>query len=119
MLYRRIFTSLIVRPGLLAVLAAPLAAQQLTPAERSRIDSAASAILAATGAPSTSVAVVRGGVLAYEQAYGEGRIGTPATPGMRYSIGSVSKQFTSLAAVKQSAMFFCGSASSIMTSCSA
>jgi CubicO group peptidase (beta-lactamase class C family) len=77
--------------------AAPAAAQQLTPAERARIDSAARAVLAGTGAPSASVAVVRGGQLVYEQAYGEGRTGTPATPAMRYAIGSVSKQFTAAA----------------------
>jgi CubicO group peptidase (beta-lactamase class C family) len=72
-------------------------AQQLTPAERARIDSAAQAVLAATGAPSASIAVVRGGELVLEQAYGQGRVGTPATPAMRYAIGSVSKQFTATA----------------------
>ena len=72
-------------------------AQQLTPAERARIDSAALAVLASTGAPSASIAVVRGGEIVYEHAYGEGRTGTPATPAMRYAIGSVSKQFTAAA----------------------
>jgi CubicO group peptidase (beta-lactamase class C family) len=85
------------RLALLTVLAAPAAAQQLTPAERAGIDSAARSVLIGTGAPSASVAVVRGGQLVYEQAYGEGRIGTPATPAMRYAIGSVSKQFTAAA----------------------
>jgi D-alanyl-D-alanine carboxypeptidase len=72
---------------------------QLTPAERARIDSAATAVLAATGAPSASVAIVRGGTLVFEQAYGDGRIDpkTAATPAMRYAIGSNSKQFTSTA----------------------
>ncbi len=79
------------------LLAAPLPAQQLTQAERARVDSAAASVLAGTGAPSASVAVVRGGELVYEQAYGEGRLGMPATPGMRYAIGSVSKQFTAAA----------------------
>ena len=83
--------------ALLSMAAAPVAAQQLTPAERARIDSAARAVLAGTGAPSASVAVVRGGQLVYEQAYGEARAGTPATPAMRYAIGSVSKQFTAAA----------------------
>ncbi len=77
--------------------AAPLAAQQLTPIERSRIDSAALAALAGTGAPSASIAVVRGGELVYEQAYGDARPGVKATPSMRYAIGSVSKQFTAAA----------------------
>lgn len=82
----------------LALLAVPvLPAQQLTPAERARIDSAARQVLEATGAPSASIAVVRGGELVYAQAYGEGRIGRPATPEMRYAIGSVSKQFTATA----------------------
>ncbi len=84
---------------LLAVAAASAAAQTLTAAERARVDSAALAVLAATGAPSASVAVVRGGVLAYEQAYGTARLdpAVPATPAMRYAIGSVSKQFTATA----------------------
>ena len=75
------------------------AAQQLTAAERARIDSSALAALAATGAPSASIAVVRGGEIVYEHAYGDARIepNTAATPAMRYSIGSVSKQFTATA----------------------
>ena len=85
------------RLALFAVLAGPVAAQQLTPVERARIDSTALAVLAGTGAPSASVAVVRGGAIVYEHAYGEGRIGMPATPAMRYAIGSVSKQFTTTA----------------------
>ena len=74
-------------------------AQQLGVAERSRIDSAVAAVLATTGAPSASIAVVRGGEIAYEKAYGEARIDprTPASSSMRYSIGSVSKQFTATA----------------------
>ena len=72
-------------------------AQQLSPGERARIDSAARSVLTATGAPSASVAVVRGGELVYEQAYGDGRLGVAATPSMRYAIGSVSKQFTAAA----------------------
>ena len=90
-------TRLSARLALLLLLAVPAAAQQLAPEERARIDSAAVAVLAGTGAPSASVAVVRGGEIVYEQAYGEGRIGTPATPAMRYAIGSVSKQFTATA----------------------
>ena len=77
--------------------AAPAIAQQLTPAERARIDSAALAVLAGTGAPGASIAVVRGGEIVYQHAYGDGRTGTPATPEMRYAIGSVSKQFTATA----------------------
>ena len=84
--------------ALVLLLAVPSAtAQQLTPVERARIDSAARVVLAATGAPSASVAIVRSGELVYEEAYGEGRAGTPAAPPMRYAIGSVSKQFTASA----------------------
>lgn len=83
--------------ALCCALVAPAVAQQLTPTERARIDSAANTVLASTGAPSASIAVVRGGELVYEQAYGAGRIATPATPSMRYAIGSVSKQFTAAA----------------------
>ena len=82
-----------------AVAAAPLPAQQLTPAERARVDSAVTAVLAGTGAPSASIAIVRGGEIVYENAYGDGRIepAVPAKSSMRYSIGSVSKQFTATA----------------------
>lgn len=97
MIRSRGFVRLTARLVVFAALAAPATAQQLTSGERARIDSAALAVLAGTGAPSASVAVVRGGVLAYEHAYGEGRTGTPATPAMRYAIGSVSKQFTATA----------------------
>ena len=80
-------------------LAAPSTAQSLSDAERSAIDTAAKAALEATGSPGASIAVVRGGQIVYEQAYGIGRIDppTPARPEMRYAIGSVSKQFTATA----------------------
>ena len=70
------------------------------PAEmRQKIDRAAQDVLAQTGVPSASIAVVQGGEIAYVQAYGSARLkpSTPAKPGMRYSIGSISKQFTSAA----------------------
>jgi D-alanyl-D-alanine carboxypeptidase len=75
----------------------PATAQQLTPAERAQIDSGAVAVLRSTGAPSASIAVVRGGEIVYERAYGSGRDGTPASSSMRFAIGSVSKQFTATA----------------------
>jgi D-alanyl-D-alanine carboxypeptidase len=75
-------------------LATQSAAQQLTPAERGQIDSGAAAVLRATGAPGASIAIVRGGQIVYERAYGNGRGTTAAVPSMRYAIGSVSKQFT-------------------------
>ena len=60
-------------------------------------------VLEQTGVPSASVAVVKGGKLVYTHAYGSARLATdtasavPATPEMRYSIGSISKQFTAAA----------------------
>ncbi len=77
-----------------AVLAPPraLGAQQALSA---RVDSVAEAVLARTGVPSASVAVVRDGALAYAHAYGDARLEPkePATTDMRYAIGSISKQF--------------------------
>ena len=54
-----------------------------------------------TGIPSASIAIVQGGAITYLQAYGDGRIEprTPAVPSMRYSIGSISKQFTAAASL--------------------
>ncbi|MGH2897996.1 MAG: serine hydrolase domain-containing protein, partial [Solirubrobacteraceae bacterium] len=53
----------------------------------------------ARGAPSVSLAVVKDGAIAYANAYGMSRLEPPtrAAAAMRYSIGSVSKQFTATA----------------------
>ena len=85
--------------AVIAVLTSSAAAQSLTDAERAQIDTAAKAAIDSTGSPGASIAVVRGGQIVYEQAYGIGRIEpqTPARPDMRYAIGSVSKQFTATA----------------------
>jgi D-alanyl-D-alanine carboxypeptidase len=85
--------------ALLTIGSRPSAAQQLTAGERARVDSAATAVLAGTGAPSASLAIVRGGEIVYEHAYGTARVDpeVPATTAMRYAIGSVSKQFTATA----------------------
>src|ERR1035437_7917021 len=71
----------------------------LPAAMQATIDSAAREVLARTGAPSASIAVVRDGKIAYMNAYGSARLepAMPATSSMRYSIGSVSKQFTATA----------------------
>jgi CubicO group peptidase (beta-lactamase class C family) len=71
----------------------------LAPQLRSSIDDIAHQVLATTGVPSASVAVVQNGKIAYVQAYGEARLdpATPACAAMRYSIGSISKQFTATA----------------------
>jgi D-alanyl-D-alanine carboxypeptidase len=84
----------------LAVAAAPLSAQEALSAEmRANIDKAVGDILTRSGAPSASIAVVKDGRIAYLHAYGMARLEpqTPATPEMRYSIGSISKQFTAAA----------------------
>ncbi len=76
-----------------------LAAQELPADMRASIDKAATDILAKTGAPSASIAVVRDGKIAYVHAYGLANLETrmAASPQMRYSIGSISKQFTAAA----------------------
>lgn len=84
----------------LAALARPLPAQSTLPADlREKIDAAAKDALARTGVPSASIALVRDGQIAYVQAYGDARLEpkTAAQPSMRYSIGSISKQFTAAA----------------------
>src|SRR5579863_10048052 len=74
----------------------PAFAQILASDLRRQIDAVASDVLAKTGVPSASIAIVQNGKTAYLQAYGDARLDprTPARPDMRYSIGSVSKQFT-------------------------
>ena len=71
----------------------------IDPAIRSRVDRIAAQVLRQTGVPSASIAIVDHGKLAYTHAYGLSRLQppTPATPAMRYSIGSISKQFTAAA----------------------
>ena len=77
-----------------------LGAAELPAATRAAIDEKVAAVLAESGAPSASIAVVRDGALVYAKAYGSARVGPPAVPAatsMRYSIGSISKQFTAAA----------------------
>jgi D-alanyl-D-alanine carboxypeptidase len=71
----------------------------LSPELRHKIDQAASEVLTKTGVPSASVAIVKDGQIAYLQAYGDARLEprTAARPEMRYSVGSISKQFTATA----------------------
>jgi D-alanyl-D-alanine carboxypeptidase len=66
---------------------------------REKIDGIVHQSLTTTGIPSASIAIVQDGVITYIQAYGDGRIEphTAASPAMRYSIGSISKQFTAAA----------------------
>lgn len=66
---------------------------------REKIDKTARDLLTQSGVPSASLAIVKDGKIAYLQAYGEARLDpkTPARSEMRYSIGSISKQFTAAA----------------------
>ena len=66
---------------------------------RADVDRLAREVLASTGVPRASLAIVRDGRIAYAEAYGDARLEPrrPARPGMRYSIGSISKQFTAAA----------------------
>jgi D-alanyl-D-alanine carboxypeptidase len=87
---------------LLALAVVPSFAQTAPPLAanlRKQIDGIAHHVLDTTGVPSASLAVVTDGKIAYQQAYGEARLDprTAAQPQMRYSIGSISKQFTAAA----------------------
>jgi CubicO group peptidase (beta-lactamase class C family) len=75
--------------------AATAHAAQLPTATAAKVDEMAAKALAESGAPSVSLAIVQNGQIAYVKAYGKARLDPPtaATPQMRYSIGSVSKQF--------------------------
>ena len=82
------------------LLISPADAQEaLVPAQLTSIDRAVNGVLSATGTPSASIAIVRDARIIYEHAYGSGRLtpAKPATTTMRYSIGSISKQFTATA----------------------
>src|SRR3989454_10253470 len=78
----------------------PAHAQTQLPSDLTdKIDKVATDTLARTGVPSASIAIVKDGQIAYVKAYGDARLEpkTPATSAMRYSIGSISKQFTATA----------------------
>jgi CubicO group peptidase (beta-lactamase class C family) len=80
--------------AIILVISLPAAAQDIA-----SIDKTVAEILVKTGAPSASIAVVKDGKIAYAHAYGTANLETkmPATAQMRYSIGSISKQFTAAA----------------------
>jgi D-alanyl-D-alanine carboxypeptidase len=66
---------------------------------REKIDALSRQTLAETGLPSASIAIVQRGAISHTQAYGEANIDArkASTSEMRYSIGSISKQFTAAA----------------------
>ena len=82
---------------LVALLAAPAAAQPLTPAELAGVDQAVAKALADSGVPSASIAIVRDGKIVLTKAYGKASDSLPARPDLPYQIASNSKQFTAMA----------------------
>jgi D-alanyl-D-alanine carboxypeptidase len=97
---RRMNTALVLAALWAAARAAQAAGEPgLTEQERAGVDRAVQDVLKSTGVPSASLAVVKDGKIAYVQAYGTAKLEpkTPARPEMRYSIGSISKQFTAAA----------------------
>ena len=84
---------------ILILATATLHAQTLEPALRENVDRLARQVLTQTGVPSANLAIVKNGEIAYLQAYGKARLDpeVAAQPSMRYSIGSISKQFTATA----------------------
>ncbi len=91
---RRSYSFLSLSAALLFTTASGLAAQ-LPSATAEKIDEIATRAVTNGEAPSVSIAIVQGGKVAYEKAFGKARLdpATDAKPEMRYSIGSVSKQF--------------------------
>jgi CubicO group peptidase (beta-lactamase class C family) len=87
----------------LFALCSPLALAQadsaISPDLERNVEKITNRVLQESGVPSASVAVVKDGKLALLQAYGKARLqpDVPAHPQMRYSIGSISKQFTAAA----------------------
>src|SRR5438309_5160161 len=85
---------------IVAFATSPANAQTQLPADLiEKIDRVATDTLVRTGVPSASIAVVKDGQVVYTKAYGDALLEpkTPATTEMRYSIGSISKQFTAAA----------------------
>jgi D-alanyl-D-alanine carboxypeptidase len=78
---------------------AQLQVNKLAPELAQKVDQVAAQALEQTGVPSASVAIVQKGQIVYTKGYGKARLDPPeaAEPGMRYSIGSISKQFTAAA----------------------
>ncbi|HEX2329680.1 MAG TPA: serine hydrolase domain-containing protein [Candidatus Angelobacter sp.] len=84
---------------LLALIFLGSVAQAQTTDIRTEIDQIAKETLEKSGVPSASVSVVKDAKIFYANAYGNAKLepAVPAQTGMRYSIGSISKQFTAAA----------------------
>ena len=87
---------------LILILSCAPAMAQLAPETTQQVDTIVNKVLADTGEASLSIAIVKDGKLAYAQAYGAARLEprVAARPDMRYKIGSNSKQFLAVAALK-------------------
>ena len=98
----RFLASLVIIAGAWALSASGGAAAPLSAEQRHDIDASVQEWMAATGAPSVSVAVVTDGSLAYVHAYGAARLSPrqDATPETRYAIDSISKEFTAAAILR-------------------
>ena len=72
---------------------------RIDPELKTSVDRIAAQVLEQRGIPSASIAVVKSGKLIYTHAYGSAHLDPKliATPDLRYSIGSISKQFTAAA----------------------
>lgn len=82
----------------LVLFATPAVAQDLTPQESAQVDKVVTDALDATGVPSASIAIVRGGRIVLAKVYGKASEAIPlATPDLPYQIASNSKQFTAMA----------------------
>ena len=90
---RRFYLFLSLTAVFLFAAASELAAQ-LPSAPAAKIDQIVAKTLNDSGAPSVSIAIVQGGKVAYEKAFGKARLdpAVDARVEMRYCIGSVSKQ---------------------------
>ena len=85
--------------GLVFLLCLAIAGTAQTTSSDPKIDAIANEVLQKTGVPSASIALVKDGKLVYVHAYGDAKLDpkTPSASSMRYSIGSISKQFTATA----------------------
>ena len=94
--YLLLLGSLLASMGCGGRAAAMDAAARIEPALQERVDTAVRQVLARTGVPSASIALVRDERLIYAQAYGDAALDPrrPALPSMRYPVGSISKEFT-------------------------
>ena len=90
---------MLVFAGAAAVANGQLQVNRIAADTAGKIDQVANLALQQTGVPSASLAVVQNGQIVYTKGYGKARLDPPeaAEPSMRYSIGSVSKQFTAAA----------------------